>query len=83
VAALMTSEMTLESLALTLLSKIRNNEQELRGLSESLAVEIPKASLAQINTRVVQLAQLMTRRRTLIEVWELSTGRGWGVADKI
>lgn len=57
--------------------KIRSTEEALLALNEEFGLLLPKANLAQINTNVVQLAQLMTRRRTLIEVWELLTRRVW------
>lgn len=59
--------------------KIDQTEQRLRYLDEEFRSQAGTLSLAETNARVIAMAGEMTRRRTLIECWELVSGRVWPV----
>jgi hypothetical protein len=58
-------------------AKVQEVEAELVAISEVAGAPATQASLPLMTDTVVQMAKLMTRRRTLIECWEMATGKVW------
>jgi len=57
--------------------KIRQAERMLVGLQGEMDLVIQAGNLTQSSEKIVEVARWMTRRRTLIEVWELATNKVW------
>ena len=69
--------MTGTELAAAIAVKIYQVNRVLLTMNEQLERILPHAELPEVNRRVTEMAQSMTRRRTLIEVWEMATGKVW------